>query len=66
MHHAVRKSHCHHLGSHFKRLGILHDPETNQRYFLLVCQSCNSTITTKTLRAQEELREAQQLNLVLR
>ena len=57
------KPFCHHIDCRFKRLGILHDPDTNGKYYLLICQSCGSTITTRTLRAQKELRKAQKLGL---
>ena len=62
---SFRTSRCRHLGSRLKRLGILNEPKTHQKYFLLVCQSCGSTISTRTLRAQKELHEAHRLNLAL-
>jgi len=56
---------CYHLGSRFKRLGVLRDTETRETYYLLVCQTCGSTVSTRTLRARKELRSAFLLNLSL-
>jgi hypothetical protein len=60
-----KKSGCYHLGARFKRLGILREPETGSTYYLLVCQECGSTVSTRTLRARKELRKTYQLNLSL-
>lgn len=67
MNEVSRKSGCGHRGCRFKRLGILQGTgtETEGKHFLMVCQCCGSTVSTRTLRAQKELRDALTLNLAL-
>jgi len=60
-----RKSRCNHVGSRFKRLGILQDPDSQNRYYLLVCQSCGSTVSTDSLRAQKKVRQSHRMSLSL-
>ena len=57
------RTECDHLGCRFKRLGVLREPGREEKYYLLVCQNCSSTVSTRTLRARKELRSAYLLNL---
>jgi hypothetical protein len=54
---------CGHDGRGFKRLGVLVEGQT--KYYLLVCEGCGTTTSTRTLRARKELRRTYLASLTL-